>query len=77
MISYSDGTMNDEDIIKYVNNISKKNTILQIELQERIIQEFPSFFEYLSYMNNFITGFAGPWIDYNEHRNWIERRGVY
>jgi len=28
MISYSDGTMNDEDIIKYVNNISKKNTIL-------------------------------------------------
>ena len=37
----------------------------------------PSFFEYMSYMNCFYTSICGPYIDYNDHKDWIEQKGTY
>ena len=46
-------------------------------VQENAIIEQPTFFEYLAYMNCFFTGFVGPYIDYNQHKAFMERKGEY
>lgn len=39
---------------------------------EKRIEELPSFFEYMSYLNCFWSAVSGPNCDYMEHKNWIE-----
>jgi len=46
-------------------------------MSEKKIDKIPSLFEFLSYMNNFTTGYIGLWVDYKEHDNWIQLKGDY
>ena len=78
--SLSDGQKTPEEIAEYSNSITKNQKtrkFLYVETTSMQIKEMPSFFEYISYMNCFYTSICGPYLDYNEHKNWIEQRGTY
>ena len=73
----ADGYKTKHEMKEYASRIARNPNPIIKEMAERQIHEIPSFFEYLSYMNNFNFSVVGPYVDYKEYENWIKLKGCY